>query len=135
MIQENGNWPPKRRITKEDMVEFFESMLNMFKLDGYNPVARYDDEKRGITVSTAAIPDSDYPYETGVRHPRFNQGRIIVVENYNTLDEANAGHEKWLKIMTDNQLPKVLKEVSASGVVKLYRKLTGQEIIYERGED
>jgi len=45
-------------------------------------------EKGDVFVDTAAITDSEHPYETGIRHPRYNNGELIIVAMYDTKEEA-----------------------------------------------
>lgn len=49
-------------------------------------VARY---KNGdVFVDTCRVTDSDQPYETAVIHPAYNNNHLIVVEMYNSKEEA-----------------------------------------------
>ena len=41
-------------------------------------VARFDG--KDFSVDTCAITDSTKPYETGVRHPKYNDGAWVIVE-------------------------------------------------------
>lgn len=69
-------------------------------------------------ISTAEVTDSDDPYETAIKHPAYNDGIIIIVETYKTKEEAQEGHNKWVKIMTDMVLPEFLMDVSTCGSAK-----------------
>lgn len=83
-------------------------------LGSYNSqkVARF--EKGDLFVSTAKVTDSASPYETAVSHPFYNTGRIVIVEQYDTLKEAKIGHKKWVSIMTHPELPAELVDVSTN---------------------
>lgn len=70
-------------------------------------------------VDTAAVTDSEQPFETAVQHPRYNEGAIVIVELYDTREEALAGHERWVKTMTAKKLPATLKDVSTCEVVDI----------------
>ncbi len=91
-------------------------------------VDRY--EEGDLFVSTAMVMDSSSPFETAVAHPQYNDGKIVIVENYNTKEKAKSGHEKWVKIMTDASLPNTLKDVSDSGIGTLAR-IVGVDTIFE----
>ena len=84
-------------------------------------IDRYEAEDGKICVDTCAISDSDKPYETGVKHPRYNDGQWVIVELYDTPEAAQSGHEKWVKVMTADELPEVLSDVSSSAIAKLIR--------------
>ena len=77
-------------------------------------VDRY--EKEGLLVDTAAVNDSDKPFETAVACPAYNNGKWVIVELYNTKKQAQAGHNKWVKKMTAKTLPKNLKDVSTAEI-------------------
>lgn len=79
-------------------------------------VARY--EKDGVFVDTCAVTDSKQPYETAISHPNYNNDKLVIVEMYDTIEEAKKGHEEWVKRMTAKELPKSLKDVSTSDVVE-----------------
>jgi hypothetical protein len=89
-------------------------------------------EINGALIDTCMVTDSTRSYETAVAHPDYGDGSWIIVESYDTKDEAEAGHEKWVKIFTNN-LPNVLHDVNDCEIRKLGKAL-GIEIreIYER---
>lgn len=83
-----------------------------------------------LIVDTCAVSDSDQPYETGILHPSYNDGKWVIVELYNSVEEATAGHLRWVKIMTAKELPKVLEDVSTCFFADLVR--TADSMKYER---
>ena len=86
-----------------------------------------------IQVDTALINDSSKPYETGICHPAYNGGAWVIVELYNTKEEAQIGHDKWVKIMTSEVLPDTLKDVSTCEFINFRNALFGkEEIIYKK---
>ena len=95
-------------------------------------IGRY--EEGDIFVSTAAINDSDDPYETAVAHPYYNDGHLVIVETYSDLKSAKSGHKKWVSIMTRPELPAVLVDVSTAFAAKLCR-IFGEDLIFEHKED
>ena len=80
-------------------------------------VAVYEEDD--LFVSTVRVSDSTQPFETAVEHPNYNDGKLVIVEQYDTKAEAEAGHEKWLAEMTADVLPVTLTDVSGSGVAQL----------------
>lgn len=56
-------------------------------------------------VSTVAVSDGAKPFETAFEHPEYNEGSMVIVEAYDTREEALAGHGRWLKVMLDGPLP------------------------------
>ena len=84
-------------------------------------VARYEEEE--LIIDTCQVTDSDQPYETGISHPNYNNGDWIIVELYNTKEEAQEGHNKWVKTMTNKKLPNTLTDMSSSTISKLHRRI------------
>jgi hypothetical protein len=79
-------------------------------------VARYGPDASGLCVDTASVTDGAHPYETGVEHPDFDEGRWIIVEAYDTREDALAGHDRWVAIMTADVLPDVLVDCANSEI-------------------
>lgn len=88
----------------------------------YQMAGNYEDRKVGRDdfdwgfVSTAEVCDGVKPYETVVEHNRY--GKMVIVENYDTKEEAQQGHTKWVNTMTSDDLPKVLVDCNNSGVAQ-----------------
>ncbi len=93
-------------------------------------VANYD--KNGIIVDTVMIADSEQPFETGISHKRYNDGKWVIVEMYDSKEDAQIGHDKWVKIMTAGKLPKTLISKGTSRV-QLFLKSAFGEQIFEKG--
>ena len=95
-------------------------MFNFFGMMGNyedRKVDRY--EKDGLMVDTCEVTDSDQPFETAVEHPNYNEGMMVVVQMYDTKEEAQIGHDNWVKLMTTKNLPKALHDVSTAAIAKL----------------
>lgn len=95
------------------------------------PIARFELPdifgRRGMVVDTCGgINDSKHEYETAVAHPSYNDGKWIVVEGYDTEEEARDGHEKWVKIMTAESLPSILNDVSTATTAKICEEFNGK---------
>jgi hypothetical protein len=80
---------------------------------GINMIGTYEERKvdnteiNGVVIDTALVTDSDQPYETGIRHPKYNNGKWVIVEMYNTKREARTGHNKWVEIFSKEELPEL----------------------------
>jgi len=81
-------------------------------------------EVDNVVIDTCSVTDSAQPYETGVRHPNYNDGLYVIVEMYDTKEQARKGHDKWVKIMTAETLPDKLVDVSSATVAELWRCMT-----------
>jgi len=101
------------------MFGFLDEMMN--NTYEQRKIARY--EKDGIFVDTCAVGDSEQPYETAIEHPKYNNGVMIIVQMYDTKEQAKKGHNKWVKKMTAQNLPKAIKDVSTCDVVEFSRIL------------
>lgn len=77
-------------------------------------VNRYEDGN--LLVDTCAVSDSAQPYETAVAHPAYNDGMIVIVEMYDSIEEAKDGHLRWVKAMTASGLPHSLCDVSTAKI-------------------
>lgn len=87
------------------------------KKDKMEAVEFIDTERR-LRVSTVENHgDCDCLYETAISSPFYKEGKLIVVEEYETWGEAEEGHKRWIRIMTHSELPSCLVEVSTSVIV------------------
>lgn len=80
-------------------------------------IDRYEED--GLKISTAEVTDGNQPYETAVSHILYNDGEWVIVEDYETREEAQEGHDKWVKTMTTDVLPKELVDCCNAGVSQL----------------
>jgi len=86
-------------------------------------VDRY--EADGMIIDTAYVTDGDKSYETGICHPEYNKGNWVIVEAYDTKDEAKEGHSKWVAKMTSANLPASLKYCQNAGISQLFGDVDG----------
>lgn len=77
-------------------------------------VVRHDGD--GTMVSTARVSDGRQPYETAFKHPDYNDGKMVIVEAYDSKELAAEGHVRWPKVMIDGPLPDVLIDCHNSEV-------------------
>src|SRR5438128_507857 len=65
-------------------------------------------------ISTARVSDGAQPYETAVADNRYTRSdgkkTIVVVEAYDSVGDAKAGHARWVKSMTEGPLPTTLSD-------------------------
>lgn len=87
-------------------------------------VDRYEADK--MIIDTASVTDGNQPYETGICHPEYNNGDWVIVEAYDTKEEAQEGHNKWVARMTSGNLPSSLKDCQNSGVSQLLDLVDGK---------
>jgi len=94
-------------------------MFDFFNMSDNYEQRKVDNYKDGeLVIDTCSVNDSDEPFETGICHPKYNDGKWVIVEMYSNKKEAKLGHKRWIKTMT-NSLPKELKDVSTSEIKKL----------------
>lgn len=74
-------------------------------------------------IDTCAVSDSDEPFETGIKHPKYNGNHWVIVEMYNTKRQAQIGHAKWVKVFSSVKLPKSLKYAGTSTIAELARAM------------
>src|SRR5262249_24498781 len=102
------------------------SFLEMVGNYEQRKVGRYD-HPDGWFISTALVTDSEKPFVTAVCHPKYNEGRIVIVDSYDNKMEAEAGHEKWVQTMNAETLPERLVDVSEAGIAQLMDVLGGTD--------
>ena len=97
-------------------------------------IENYEDRKVGRDdfpwgfISTAKVSDGNRPYETAVAHDKYrDDGRLVIVEAYNTKQAAIKGHDKWIKTMTSKKLPKTLTDCQNAGVSAF---LDSKDLVY-----
>lgn len=90
---------------------------------GERKIDRYDGD--GFCIDTCAVSDGEKPYETGIKHPEYNEGYWIIVEAYDTPLAAKNGHNRWVEIMTDKQLPDSLKDCGNAEISQLLEEVGG----------
>ena len=87
-----------------------------------------------MVIDTCSVNDGRLPYETGIAHKEYNEGKWIIVEAYSDKEFAQKGHEKWVLFMTGLKPPDFLQDCQNAEVsrlldfdyLKFYRK-TGHE--------
>ena len=82
-------------------------------------VARHEDADGDLLIDTCRVTDSQHDYETAVSHPAYNDDKWVIVEVYDTEEQAREGHDKWIKVMTSTNLPARLFDVSTATTKEL----------------
>ncbi len=93
-------------------------------------VGNYEDRKIDRSdfdwgyVSTARVSDGSQPFETAVcsdQYARANDlddtSEMTIVEAYDDADDAQIGHDQWVKTMTENP-PEGLTDCHNAGIAK-----------------
>lgn len=83
-------------------------------------------------VDTVRVTDCDQPFETGVSHPLYNNGDWVIVEQYDTKAEAAKGHKKWVKILSQEELPESLTDVNQCSIAKIAEEVLGEKWTKDR---
>ena len=109
-----------------------DGLLSLLSLFGEkDEVAR--DETGDVIVDTCYRSETGM-FETGVSHPQYNSGKWIIVEEYETREQARAGHDKWLAVMTADELPDTLVDVSTAWAAGMLRELEPDLLTFHRNE-
>lgn len=103
---------------------------------GARKVGRYEYE-HGF-VSTARATDGRRPFETAVQDSRYGRtedwgegptfvarDEMVIVEAYNTKEEAIEGHQRWEALMKSDTPPKKLVECCNAGIAEWVDDLGG----------
>ena len=89
-----------------------ESLINCMPVR----IARY--ETSSTLVSTILAPDTN-KYETCILDSKYNNGQAIVVQEYETEEEALIGHNNWVLKIRETS-PEIIVDVSSNPFAKLY---------------
>lgn len=60
---------------------------------------KWVDMENRMMVSTVEADDTRHSYETAVCHPKFRNGKWIIVEEYDSVKDAECGHRIWITKM------------------------------------
>ena len=114
-------------------------MINFEGLLGLDMAGNYDERRvdqydgGDLAVSTAAVTDGKLPFETAISHKLYNKGKWIIVDAYTTKEQAQEGHNRWVKKMTAKTLPLALKD-GANSKIGQVMKDAGGVTVFERGK-
>ena len=85
-------------------------------------------EEGDLIVSTVHPPEAHRLAETAISHPEYDNGKWIIVQEYDDLGQARAGHLKWVEIMSSPDLPDELHDVSSIAISVLIDVLSPDRI-------
>lgn len=108
-------------------------MFNFLNMAGnYNDrkVDRYDDPNSNLFISTAEVNDGNQPFETAICSEFYNDNNHVIVEAYNTREQAQIGHDKWVRIMTTTE-PESLTDCKNSSLFEIFGE-EDEEFVYYR---
>src|ERR1035437_7492788 len=108
-----------------DLISIFDFLLDAND-HTTRQVATFIDDERGLAVDTTIVSDGEKPFETAVLHPRYNSGKWIIVEAYDTIGQAELGHKRWLATMT-GELPESLTDCANAKVAQVLKEVGGPE--------
>lgn len=95
-------------------------MFDFLFADPYaNRAVKRTEVSDDFIIDTARVNDGTHPIETAVMHPEYNGGKCVIVEAYDTETEALAGHDKWVSIMTQSELPGALTDCANSEISQM----------------
>ena len=84
-------------------------------------INNYTDDE--IVVDTAAVNDfPQLPFETGLRHPSYNNGDWVIVEVYKDKESSRTGHNAWVELVKSDGLPTKIIDCRS---LKAYQKRIG----------
>jgi hypothetical protein len=103
----------------------------MLMADNYEERKVKNTKINDVLIDTVFVNDSDKDFETAIKSKLYNENKWVIVELYDTKEEAIKGHEKWVsKFEKIGEYPNLLTDVSTAEIKKM---LIGEEnIIYER---
>lgn len=93
-------------------------------------VGRFDKGK--LSVSTAWVNDGLKEFETAIMHPAYNDGQWVIVESYESTEEAKAGHDRWVTKMTTKPLPEELTDICNTELSKLIEEMNGKPVVHPK---
>ena len=95
-------------------------MFNFFSMaDNYDERKIANSVAGEAEIDTCYVNDGSHDYETAIAHPSYNGGQWIIVEAYDTPDQAKDGHYKWVNIMSANNLPEYLDDCQNAMISQL----------------
>lgn len=80
-----------------------------------------------LTIDTCYVNDALKPYETAVSHLAYNKSDWVIVEDYDNKEDAQEGHNRWVKTMTARELPGQLTDIATSMIAQFKTALFGDD--------
>ncbi len=111
----------------KNIKKLFKDAFNYATSDTYEERVVGKFTQAGILISTAHVPDGQQPIETCIIHPEYGNSLSIIVEAYDTIEDAREGHEKWVGVMTSTELPDSLTDCANAAGIRLLIELGGED--------
>ena len=61
-----------------------------------------NDKTEDFVLDTCLVTDRDWTYETAIAHKDFNGGYWIVLDGFDSKEDAAEMHKEWFRIFTTN---------------------------------
>ncbi len=107
-------------------------MFDFFSMMGTHEARKVDNTViKNCTVDTCSVNDGSQPFETGIQHPEYHDGKWVIVEAYDTKEDAQKGHDKWVKIMSAKKLPAKLVDCCNAEIAQFSNEL-GSDMEFAR---
>ena len=83
-----------------------------------------------VEIDTVLVTDSSKDYETGICSSLYNGNKWVIVELYNTKEQAVIGHNNWVKKFSNKKrFPKFLEDVSTCSSAIFLRNIAPERRI------
>lgn len=56
-------------------------------------------------VSTCFVSDGKQPFETAISHKEWDNGKLVIVQAYDTMEEAALAHLEWVEKFKNKDFP------------------------------
>ena len=80
-----------------------------------------------MMIDTIRVSDGERSFETAISHFRYHDGKLVIVQAYDTWSEAVAGHESWIATMTRDPLPEYLRGAENDIFSQILDLMEGEE--------
>ena len=93
----------------------------------YNERAIKQHQSKDFVVDTARVYGTFRPIETAVSHPEYNDGLWIIVQAYDTEEDAVLGHDRWVEVL-EAELPDELVDCINGEIAQLWVEAGGNPV-------
>lgn len=108
--------------------------------DFLDMMGNYDDravdrsEIQDCVIDTCRVSDGAHPFETGVASKYYHSGSWVIVEAYDTEEDAQSGHDRWVSTMSKpfDELPEKLVDCQNAGLADLMGSIDSESLTFEK---
>lgn len=87
-------------------------------------------------LSTVRVSDGRKPIETALSHPLYNDGNLIIVDCYDTEEEALVGHNAWKEKIVNNNIPDAIVDCCNSELSRVSSEMfEDYNTVFERKKE